>query len=120
MRLRLCLICANYVVKSSCLLNFLESVPDISARLKPPTTADRKFEDVVKSAQDAAVLVLVYQPRNTRTTRKNQKAEKLEARETRPSEVSCASWLINSPFIEDKALHVAGTTEKWLPITREA
>ena len=25
-----------------------------------PITADRKFEDVVKSAQDAAVLVLVY------------------------------------------------------------
>jgi hypothetical protein len=31
-----------------------------SARLKAPITADRKFEDVVKSAQDAAVLVLVY------------------------------------------------------------
>jgi hypothetical protein len=30
------------------------------AKLKEPITADRKFEDVVKSAQDAAVLVLVY------------------------------------------------------------
>jgi hypothetical protein len=38
----------------------LESVPVVSAKLKAPVTADRKFEDVVKSAQDAAVLVLVY------------------------------------------------------------
>jgi S1-C subfamily serine protease len=50
----------NYAVKSSLLLSFLESVPDISAKLKAPVAADRKFEDVVKSAQDAAVLVLVY------------------------------------------------------------
>jgi hypothetical protein len=49
----------NYAVKSSFLLSFLESVPDVSARLKAPVTADRKFENVVKSAQDAAVLVLV-------------------------------------------------------------
>ena len=41
-------------------LSFLESVPAISAKLKAPVTADRKFEDVVKSAQQAAVLVLVY------------------------------------------------------------
>jgi hypothetical protein len=38
-------------------LSFLESVPAVSAKLKSPITADRKFEDVVKSAQDAAVLV---------------------------------------------------------------
>ena len=50
----------NYAVKSSFLLGFLESVPAVSAKLKAPVTADRKFEDVVKSAQDAAVLVLVY------------------------------------------------------------
>ncbi len=50
----------NYAVKSSLLLSFLESVPDVSAKLKGPVTADRKFEDVVKSAQQAAVLVLVY------------------------------------------------------------
>jgi hypothetical protein len=50
----------NYAVKSSLLLSFLESVPDVSAKLKAPVTADRKFEAVVKSAQDAAVLVLVY------------------------------------------------------------
>jgi S1-C subfamily serine protease len=41
-------------------LSFLESMPAVSAKLKAPVTADRKFEDVVKPAQDAAVLVLVY------------------------------------------------------------
>ena len=50
----------NYAVKSSLLLSFLESVPTVSAKLKTPNTKDEKFEDVVKSAQDAAVLVLVY------------------------------------------------------------
>jgi S1-C subfamily serine protease len=50
----------NYAVKSSFLLSFLESVPDVDAKLKAPNTADEKFEDVVKSAQEAAVLVLVY------------------------------------------------------------
>ena len=32
----------------------------VSAKLKEPTTKDRKFEDVVKDAEQAAVLVLVY------------------------------------------------------------
>jgi S1-C subfamily serine protease len=50
----------NYAVKSSFLLSFLESVPKVSAKLKAPNTADRKFEEMVKSAQDAAVLVLAY------------------------------------------------------------
>jgi serine protease Do len=50
----------NYAVKSSLLLSFLESVPEVSAKLKTPNTGDEKFEEVVKSAQDAAVLVLVY------------------------------------------------------------
>ena len=52
----------NYAVKSPDVsgLSFLESVPDFSAKLKTPNTKDEKFEDVVKSAQDAAVLVLVY------------------------------------------------------------
>ena len=47
----------NYAVKSSLLLSFLESVSDVDAKLKTPVTADRKFEDVVKSAQDAAVQI---------------------------------------------------------------
>ena len=47
-------------VKSSLLLSFLESVPDVAAKLKGPNTKDESFEEAVKSAQDAAVLVLVY------------------------------------------------------------
>ena len=50
----------NYAVKSSFLLGFLESVPEVAAKLKEPNTKERKFEDVVKVAQQAAVLVLVY------------------------------------------------------------
>jgi hypothetical protein len=50
----------NYAVKSSLLLSFLESVPEVADKLKQPNTADEKFEDVVKSAQNAAVLLLVY------------------------------------------------------------
>jgi S1-C subfamily serine protease len=50
----------NYAVKSSFLLSFLESVPEVAAKLKKPSTKDRTFEDVVKSAEKAAVLVLVY------------------------------------------------------------
>jgi TPR repeat protein len=50
---------ANYAIKSSFLLSFLESVPDVANKLKDPSTADRKFEDAVKSAQEATVMVLV-------------------------------------------------------------
>ncbi len=50
----------NYAVKSSLLLSFLESVPDMAAKLKEPNTKDESFEEVVKAAQEAAVLVLVY------------------------------------------------------------
>jgi S1-C subfamily serine protease len=50
----------NYAVKSSLLLSFLESVPAVSAKLKAPISAERKFNDVVQSAQSASVLVLVY------------------------------------------------------------
>ncbi len=50
----------NYAIKSSLLLSFLESVPEVASKLKEPSTKDRKFEDVVKSAEQAAVLVLVY------------------------------------------------------------
>ena len=32
----------------------------VAAKLKEPSTKDRKFEDVVKSAEQAAVLVLIY------------------------------------------------------------
>jgi TPR repeat protein len=50
----------NYAIKSSYLLSFLESVPEVSAKLKEPYTKEQKFEDVVKSAEQVAVLVLVY------------------------------------------------------------
>jgi len=50
----------NYAVKSSFLLSFLESVPELAGKLPDPHGGDRKFEDVVKDAQQASVLVLVY------------------------------------------------------------
>ena len=50
----------NYAVKSSYLLSCLESVPEVSAKLTEANTKEMKFEDVVKSAWQAAVLVLVY------------------------------------------------------------
>ena len=50
----------NNAVTSSLLLSFLESVPEVDAKLKELNTKDEPFEDVVKSAQAAAVLVLVY------------------------------------------------------------
>lgn len=49
----------NYAVKSSYLLNFLESVPEIADKLKNPNEEERRFEEVVKEVQQAAVLVLV-------------------------------------------------------------
>jgi hypothetical protein len=49
----------NYAVESSYLLSFLESVPDVASKLKALATQERKFEEVVKSAEQAAVLVLV-------------------------------------------------------------
>jgi S1-C subfamily serine protease len=55
----------NYAVKSSFLLSFLESVPEVSAKVladghRNANAKERKFEDVVKAAEQAAVLVLVY------------------------------------------------------------
>jgi S1-C subfamily serine protease len=50
----------NYAVKSSLLLSFLESVPEVAAKLKEVAIKERRFEDVVQSVQRAAVLVLVY------------------------------------------------------------
>jgi TPR repeat protein len=50
----------NYAVKSSFLLGFLESVPEVAGKLKEPNTKDMKFADVVEQAKGAAVLVLVY------------------------------------------------------------
>jgi hypothetical protein len=35
-------------------------LPEVAAKLKEPSTKDRRFEEGVKSAEQAAVLVLVY------------------------------------------------------------
>jgi hypothetical protein len=55
----------NYAVKSSYLLSFLKSDPELLAKghyakLKEANTEEMKFEDVVKAAEQAAVLVLTY------------------------------------------------------------
>ena len=42
------------------LLSFLESVPEVAAKIKHVGTKERKFDEVVKAAEEAAVLVLVY------------------------------------------------------------
>jgi predicted fused transcriptional regulator/phosphomethylpyrimidine kinase len=39
---------------------FLATVPEVAAKLKEAHTKERKFEDVVKSVEQATVLVLVY------------------------------------------------------------
>ena len=50
----------NYAVKSSYVLSFLESVPEVADKLKEQIDQARKFEDVVKAVEKATVLVLVY------------------------------------------------------------
>jgi hypothetical protein len=50
----------NYAVKSSFLLGFLESVPEVAAKLKQPKTSAIPFTEVVEKAKGAAVLVLIY------------------------------------------------------------
>ena len=54
----------NYAVKRSFLLSFLESVPEVAAKLKEPNTKERKFEEAAKSAEQAAVLVSAIDPKN--------------------------------------------------------
>jgi S1-C subfamily serine protease len=50
----------NYAVKSSFLLGFLESVPEVAAKLKEPNAKDMNFDDIVEQTKQAAALVLVY------------------------------------------------------------
>lgn len=50
----------NYAVKSSLLLVLLESLPEVRGMLPVPRQDDRRFEDVVSSAEKASVLVIVY------------------------------------------------------------
>ena len=51
----------NYAVKSTYLLGLLESLPDVDSQLREPHAGKvRKWEDVVKEAEEATVMVLVY------------------------------------------------------------
>ena len=51
----------NYALKSSVLSVLLESLPEVSSKLKEPyPPKDRKFEDVVRETESATALVLVY------------------------------------------------------------
>jgi len=50
----------NYAIKSSFLLGFLESLPEISAKLAEPKTKKQSMEDIVEFTEQATVLVLVY------------------------------------------------------------
>jgi TPR repeat protein len=50
----------NYAVKSGFLLSFLESVPELAARLPEPGNREEPFEDMIATVQKSAVLVLVY------------------------------------------------------------
>ena len=57
---RCCRTALIFGLRSNAALPNLESVPEVSAKLKAPETKDKKFEEVVKEAEQAAVLVLVY------------------------------------------------------------
>lgn len=51
----------NYAIKSSYVLALIESLPEVMSKIQKPWPAnDRRFEDVVREAQEAAALVLVY------------------------------------------------------------
>ena len=52
---------ANYALKSSVLSMLLESLPEVSSKLKEPYPAkERKLEDVVKETKSSTALVLAY------------------------------------------------------------
>lgn len=50
----------NYAIKSSFLLAFLESLPQVCDHLKEPNWKGKAFEDVVKDSESASALILVY------------------------------------------------------------
>jgi S1-C subfamily serine protease len=50
----------NYAVKSTFLLGFLESAPEVTRKLKKENTRARKFDDVIQSTEAASALVNVY------------------------------------------------------------
>jgi S1-C subfamily serine protease len=50
----------NYAIKSSYALGLLESIPEVSNRLKKPLSEERRLEDVAKEAQEASAIVVTY------------------------------------------------------------
>ena len=51
----------NYALKSSVIISFLENRPEARANRRTPSLSrERRFEEVVREAQEAVVLVLVY------------------------------------------------------------
>lgn len=50
----------NYAIKSSYLLSFLESVPQLTDKLKKPSNRKREFSEVVDDLSNATAIVLVY------------------------------------------------------------
>ena len=49
----------NYAVKSSLILNLLESIPGMADRLPAPQQGERKLEDIIEDIVKAAVLIVV-------------------------------------------------------------
>lgn len=76
----------NYAVKSSYLLTFLESAPEVFAKLKVVNTKERKFEDVIGEVEHASVLVMVSAtPSSNATNPKSDfPADNLPVPETAP------------------------------------
>jgi TPR repeat protein len=50
----------NYAIKSSFLLGFLESVPEVASSLKEPNAANMQSPEVVEKVKRATVIVVVY------------------------------------------------------------
>ena len=76
----------NYAVKSSYLLTFLESVPEVFSKLKVANTKERKFEDLVSEVEHATVLVMVSATpsSNTANPKSSSPDDNLPAPETAP------------------------------------
>ena len=90
----------NYAVKSSFLLSFLESVPEASAKLRDANTKEQKFEDVVKSAEQAAVLVGVLNGgiiHRWRRLRRNESVKSASSAEVELGESAVARSLAAKP-----------------------
>jgi TPR repeat protein len=50
----------NYAIKSIYLSRLLESVPEVSGKLKPPGTKEKTAEEIAGAAEQSSVLILVY------------------------------------------------------------